>query len=63
MHSLEKRAPSAFISLDSDSEDDVAAPSAAPAAPVVAAITAPKKKRKRVLTPAEKKTRALAKLA
>ena len=70
MHALERRAPSAFISLDSDSEDDVgassapAAPLAAPvAAPVVAAITAPKKKRKRVLTPAEKKTRALAKLA
>jgi len=64
MHALERRAPSAFISLDSDSEDDVGASSApAVAAPVVAAITAPKKKRKRVLTPAEKKTRALAKLA
>ena len=70
MHALEKRAPSAFISLDSDSEDDVgassapAAPLAAPvAASVVAAITAPKKKRKRVMTAAEKSARALAKLA
>lgn len=73
MHALERRAPSAFISLDSDSDSDddagasssSGAPSSAVAAPAVpAALKKNKsKKRKRVLAPAERKARALAKLA
>ena len=76
MHALERRAPSAFISLDSDSDsDDDAGASSSSGAPSSAAVAAPavpaalkkkknkSKKRKRVLTPAERKARALAKLA
>ena len=65
MHALERRAPSAFISLDSDDSDDDTESSPPSAASACAAK--PKKirakKRKRVLTPAEKQARALAKLA